>query len=237
MRPTALPHRPGPDAVPADAAVSETWMPRGEYVERMLAAGIGERVSYEAGEYLYQQGAIDRYFYVLLSGRVHVYNVSGDGHESSFHILGPGCVTGEAAALTGLPRYSAARVLEASELLRVDTARIEEYIARSPQFAVGLLFNVCVKQRLAVDRLHQAVFEHPPQRVLKFLEQTAQAHAPAGGTVRIDLTHEQIGTLTNLSRVTVTRALQQLRREGHIRVAGRAIVLTSRPPVDARRLN
>ena len=151
--------------------------------------------------------------------------------------MGPGSVIGEAAALTGLPRYSAARVLEPSELLRVDASRMEEYIAKNPRFAMGLLYVLSLKQRLAVDRLHQAVFETPPQRVLKFLEQMAEVHAPGGETVKIDLTHEQIGTLTNLSRVTVTRALQQLRRDGRIQVAGRSVVLYSRCSPMRPRLN
>ena len=221
---------------PAAAGVSETWMPRSEYVAQMLDSGIGDRVSFEAGDYLFAQGHVDRRFYVLLSGKVHVYNVSDDGHESSFNIMGPGSVIGEAAALTGLPRHSAARVLESSQLLRVDALRMEEYIARNPRFALGLLHAVSIKQRLAVERLHQAVFESPTQRVLKFLHQTAQVHAPDGAKVKIDLTHEQIGTLTNLSRVTVTRALQQLKRDGLVRMAGRCIELGSDASV-APRLN
>ncbi|MGE4240555.1 Crp/Fnr family transcriptional regulator [Ramlibacter sp.] len=212
----------------ASPSVSETWMPRGEYVSHMLASGIGERVAYEPGEYLYSQGDVDHFFYVLISGKVHVYNLSNEGHESSFHIAGPGSVIGEAAALTHLPRYSAARVLESSELIRLDTLRMEEYVAKDPRFAVGLMVLLSLKQRLAVDRLHQAVFESPTQRVMKFLDQMAQVHASEGAAVKVDLTHEQIGTLTNLSRVTVTRALQRLKKDGRIDVVGRSIVLPSR---------
>ena len=43
--------------------------------------------------------------------------------------------------------------------------------------------------------------------------------------VRVNLTHEQIGNLTDLSRVTVTRTLQRLRRSGEIQIVGRAILV------------
>lgn len=214
-------------------STSETWIPRGEYVAYMLAAGIGEKVRYDAGQFLFAQGEIDRRFYILLSGKVHVFNVSDDGHESMFNIMGPGSVIGEAAALTALPRYSAARVIEPSELLQLNVAHMEEYIAQNPRFAMSLLYVLSLKQRLAVDRLHQAVYEAPDQRILRFLEQMVQTHSDQVSTrsqhISVHMTHEQIGNMTNLSRVTVTRTLQKLKRAGRIDLVGRTIVLPRTP--------
>jgi len=93
-----------------ETAISETWLPRGEFVTRLLTAGVGQTVRYQTGQYLYQQGDIDQRFYILVRGKVHVSNLSANGHESTFNIMGAGSLIGEAAALTGLPRYSAARV-------------------------------------------------------------------------------------------------------------------------------
>ncbi|MBN9429335.1 MAG: Crp/Fnr family transcriptional regulator [Burkholderiales bacterium] len=214
-------HRPG--------TTSETWIPRGEYVDYILQADIGERVRHEAGQYLFTQGVIDRRFYILLSGKVHVFNLSDDGHESTFNIMGPGSIIGEAAALTALPRYSAARVIEPSELLQLNVAHMEEYIAQNPRFAMSLFYLLSLKQRLAVDRLHRAVYETPDRRILSFLEQMAETHADevdaCASHISVHLTHEQIGNMTNLSRVTVTRTLQKLKRAGRIDLAGRTIKL------------
>ncbi|MGA0572877.1 Crp/Fnr family transcriptional regulator [Variovorax sp. VNK109] len=228
---------PGFDAAAAPAgrnATSETWIPRGEYVAYMLQAGIGEKVHYAAGQFLFTQGEIDRRFYILLSGKVHVFNLSDNGHESMFNIMGPGSVIGEAAALTALPRYSAARVIESADLLQLNVAHMEEYISQNPRFAMSLLYVLSLKQRLAVDRLHQAVYEAPDQRILRFLEQMAQTHSEEVSTfndhVRVHLTHEQIGNMTNLSRVTVTRTLQKLKRAGSIDLVGRTILLRRSSP-------
>ncbi|MGA0572586.1 Crp/Fnr family transcriptional regulator [Variovorax sp. VNK109] len=220
-------------------ATSETWIPRGEYVAYMLEAGIGEKVHYDAGQFLFAQGEIDRRFYILLSGKVHVFNISNDGHESMFNIMGPGSVIGEAAALTALPRYSAARVMEPSELLQLNVARMEEYISQNPRFAMSLLYVLSLKQRLAVDRLHQAVYEAPDQRILRFLEQMAQTHSAEidarSSHISVHMTHEQIGNMTNLSRVTVTRTLQKLKRAGRIDLLGRTILLKSPMPSSTAR--
>jgi CRP/FNR family cyclic AMP-dependent transcriptional regulator len=220
------------------SSVSETWMPRGEFITHLLESGMGERVRFQDGQYLYSQGEIDRRFYVLVSGKVYVSNLSADGHESAFNIMGPGSVIGEAAALTGLPRYSAARVLEASELLQFQAAQLEEYIHRSPRFASALIYVLSLKQRQAVARLHQAVFEAPDLRILRLLEQIAETHADRldhdNPQLRVQLTHEQIGSLTNLSRVTVTRSLQKLKRDGRVDLVGRAIVLSGKRPPPGR---
>ncbi len=220
----------GGSDLPARAAVSETWMPRGEFITELLESGMGETVHLREGRYLFSQGEIDQRFYVLVTGKVYVSNLSAEGHESAFNIMGPGSVIGEAAALTGLPRYSAARALEACELLQFHASRLEEYIRRSPRFGAALIYVLSLKQRQVVARLHQAVFDAPDQRILRLLEQIAETHADRldsdDSPLRVQLTHEQIGNLTNLSRVTVTRSLQKLKRDGRVDLVGRAIVLS-----------
>jgi len=215
-----------------ETGISETWLPRGEFITRLLTAGVGQTVQYQAGQYLYNQGDVDQRFYVLVRGKVHVSNLNADGHESTFNIMGAGSVIGEAAALTGLPRYSAARVLEPSELIQLHVAQLEDYIRQNPRFGVALIYVLGLKQRMVVKRLHQAVFDTPEQRIVRLLEQLADNHADklsgdGGPLLRVNLTHEQIGNLTDLSRVTVTRTLQKLKRAGRVKLLDHAIVLSN----------
>jgi CRP-like cAMP-binding protein len=212
--------------------VSETWIPRGEFVTHLLESGIGETVHIAQGAYLFSQGEIDARFYVLVSGKVYVSHLSEDGNESTFNLMGRGSIIGEAAAVTGMPRYSTARALEDCELLQFEAPCLEDYIRQSPRFALALIHGLSLKQRQAVARLHQAVFEPPDQRILRLLEQVAEAHAnqndSGSAQLRVHLTHEQIGSLTNLSRVTVTRCLQKLKRAGRVNLVRRAIILPSK---------
>ncbi|MCK9511039.1 MAG: Crp/Fnr family transcriptional regulator [Pigmentiphaga sp.] len=214
------------------SAISETWMPRGEFITHLMESGLGDTVHFQEGKYLFSQGEIDQRFYVLVSGKVYVSNLSAEGHESTFNIMGPGSVIGEAAAVMGLPRYSAALVLEDSELLQFQASQLEDYIRQSPRFGSALIHVLSLKQRQAVARLHQAVFDAPDQRILRLLEQIAETHADRldskDSQLRVQLTHEQIGNLTNLSRVTVTRSLQKLKRDGRVDLVRRTIVLSGK---------
>jgi len=146
--------------------ISEIWIPSGQYVTRLREAGIGERVHYQEGQFLFSQDDVDLHFYILLSGKVYVSNLSGDGRESTFNIMNPGSVIGEAAALTASPRFSTARAMEPSVLLQLHANKIEEYIRQSPEFGAALVYILSVKQREAVECLHQVVFESPEQRIL-----------------------------------------------------------------------
>ena len=83
---------------------------------------------------------------------------------------------------------------------------------QDPDFALALIYLLSVKQRQMVARLRQATFDSPEQRVIRFLDQFRQTHQDAcaeGAPITVNLTHEQIGSLVDLSRVTVTRVLNR----------------------------
>ena len=128
--------------------------------------------------------------------------LSEDGHESILNIMGPGSLIGEAAAFLKQPRYSSARAIEDSSLLRFETGRIPDLVRQDPDFALALIYLLSVKQRQMVARLRQATFDSPEQRVIRFLDQFRQTHQDAcaeGAPITVNLTHEQIGSLVDLS--------------------------------------
>lgn len=215
-------------AAQISTGTSETWMPQGEHNARLMNTALGERVTFRKGQYLFKQGDVDGLFYVLQTGKIHVYTLSDDGHESILNIMGPGSLIGEAAALSSEPRYSTARAIETSQAIRLNVRELPRYVERDPQFIVSLLFIVSIKQRQLVGRLKRVINDNPEVRVLRMLRQVARIQRDARAAtqpVRVNLTHEQIGNLTDLSRVTVTRTLQRLRRSGEIQIVGRAILV------------
>ncbi|WP_059414094.1 Crp/Fnr family transcriptional regulator [Cupriavidus basilensis] len=207
----------------------ETWLPQGEQAAYLRSlTHLGESLSLESGVCLFSQGQIDQAFYVVVEGRLHVHMLSEDGQESILNIMGPGSVIGEAAAVLQRPRCASARTMEPSRLLRFDIRRMPAMVASDPTFAMAMLYLLSIKQRQAIERLRQTVFDPPEQRIVQFLEQfrvTHQHPESPGRAVAVDLTHEQIGHLTDLSRVTVTRVLNRFRRDGVIAFSGRRVLL------------
>ncbi len=207
---------------------SETWLPRDRHAQYLKSLEHrGEAVSLKRGASLFVQGQTDRQFYVVLDGKLYVSMISEDGHEAMLDIMGRGSLIGEAASFLELPRYTNAHAAEDSRLIRFDSKQAQALMS-DPQFASALLYLMHVKQRQLVARLRQSVFESPEQRVVNFLKRFFKTHFDPdhpSTPIIVDLTHEQIGTLTDLSRVTVTRVLNKLKRDARIEVDGRKIIL------------
>src|ERR1700685_897376 len=91
------------------------------------------------GEQLYRQAEVNTYFYFVKSGLVQVSIFRRDGTELVLENMGPNALCGEGAAFDGLPRFSTATAVEATEVLEFDVAHIETLMRQDSEFAVGLL--------------------------------------------------------------------------------------------------
>ena len=218
-----------PPKGPHKLAASETWLPQGEesaYLKSLTH--LGALVELSAGASLFDQGQVSDSFYVVLAGKMHVSMLSEEGHESILNIMGPGSIIGEAAAFLNQPRISSARAIGHAQLLRFRVSQVRELVSHDPTLALALLYLISIKQRQMVERLRQAIFDPPEERITQFLDQLRETHqdpAEPDRAITVDLTHEQIGNLTGLSRVTVTRVLNKLKRNGVLDFSGKRIVL------------
>jgi CRP-like cAMP-binding protein len=119
---------------------------------------------------------------------------------------------GERAAFDGLPRFSSASALEPSEVMEIPAAEFCSRMSSDAGLAASIVHTIALKQRTLASRLAQVAHASPEVRITELLSQISQPESPA-----IVLTHQQIANLIGASRITVTRAMQKLRREGAVR--------------------
>jgi len=81
---------------------------------------IGIHRSFPAGQIIFDQGTVGRYFYVVLQGALEVVLPSREG-ESHVRLAQPGDFTGGLNMLSGRPSLVRARTVEATELLEIDS--------------------------------------------------------------------------------------------------------------------
>ena len=176
---------------------------------------------FAAAEQLYRQGEINTCFYFVKSGLVQVSIFRRDGTEVVLENMGPNALCGEGAAFDGLPRFSTAVAVEATEALEFDTARLEALMREDPEFALAMLRLTSLKQRILALRLEHLVSNDPEERILELLRRLSEMFAvdhERGRKILTYLTHEQIAAMTGTSRVTVTRTLGRLRDKGTLSV-------------------
>lgn len=164
------------------------------------------------GGALYRQGEVGSNVYVVVSGRVGITMLGAGGQELMIDIVGAGALCGEGAAFDGLPRFSSASALEPSEVIVVPVTEFCKLMSADVELAALIAQTIALKQRTLANRLVQVAQSSPEARITELLSQISFPDSPA-----IVLTHQQIANLIGASRITVTRAMQKLRREGAVR--------------------
>jgi thioredoxin reductase (NADPH) len=117
-----------------------------EQITRLSKAGT--RRSVPAGEVLFDQGTIQRHFYVLLQGAIEAVLPSSEG-EVRLRLHQPGDFTGELDMLSGRPSLVRARTVEPTELVELDPASLRTLLQTDPQLGEFLL-RVFIRRRVAM---------------------------------------------------------------------------------------
>jgi CRP-like cAMP-binding protein len=193
--------------------VSETLRVPSAMLARLIetAPSLARRKITKGGA-LYRQGEVGSSVYVVVSGRVGITMLGAGGQELMIDIVGAGALCGEGAAFDGLPRFSSASALEPSEVIVVPVTEFCKLMSADVELAALIAQTIALKQRTLANRLVQVAQSSPEARITELLSQISFPDSPA-----IVLTHQQIANLIGASRITVTRAMQKLRREGAVR--------------------
>lgn len=170
------------------------------------------RRRFRKGASLYCQGEISDQVFVVVRGRIGITMVRSDGQELLIDIVGAGALCGEGAAFDRLPRFSSAKALEPAEVIVIPAGELCSLMSSHPNLAGMVVHNIALKQRTLAQRLSQVTTGSPEGQITELFAQIADPEMP-----HIMLTHQQIADLLGVSRITVTRAMQRLRRDGAVR--------------------
>lgn len=172
-----------------------------------------------AGFLIYLQGTEATCFYYLKEGRVKSYIQSENGGERVLNIYGPGSLFGEASFLDELPRVSSAMALTPCQLVPIDRELVTQEIARDPKLALAMLKYLARTVRLLSGQVDQMAFRPAKWRVARYLLTLADSQ----GTVLC--TQDDIAASVSVSRVTVSRILNRLARDGVLQLGYRSVQL------------
>jgi CRP/FNR family transcriptional regulator, cyclic AMP receptor protein len=166
-----------------------------------------------------------RALFLLLSGRVRVFEPNHGGQDLTLSVVEGGTVLGQSGFSTR--RLSRVEALEPSVVRFVGWEDFEDLARRNPE--VGVLMVRLLSERLGVceDRLSELVRKEVSARLasllLRFSEYQGILVRDGSRKIPVRFTHRQLASMVGANREAVTRSLKTLRDTGSVEVRDRHI--------------
>lgn len=194
-------------------------------VER-IAGGVPVQV-FERGRNVYTPAYRGGVFFLLLRGRVRIYQAEGR-HEITLAVVGSGEVFGEATFTSRQRKGAYAEALETSRVGLMSREALAQIIRDCPR--VGMKAIELLSERLSAceERVVTASLKKVPCRLAALILELAHSEGvvtPEGWKIPTRYTHEQLGSMIGAKRVAVTRALTGLQKSGAVDLRHRRIYI------------
>lgn len=168
--------------------------------------------------------------FLIVTGRVKVGIFGENGREVTLSVLRQGQCFGEMSLFDGKERSANCIATEPTTLVVLHRQELLRHIARYPATALNLLGEMANRLRRADESIAQLalcdVNERLVHRLICLAEEEGTETAE-GVLVRRRPTQQELANMIGSCRETISRAFNQLAREGLIIARGRSLVVTN----------
>lgn len=172
------------------------------------------------------QGSVGDALVLVVSGRLQVISFSEDGREVGMYFLEQGDFYGEVSVIDGQPRSSSLVSLADTVVGYLPKPTAHELMTRHPLVAERIMRHLCKVIRDA-SRMRAALgIARAHARIFSVLNNTV-TRQPDGNLVTIENmpTQQALAMMANVSRESVSRALQLLIKQGVVEKDHRRLIV------------
>jgi CRP-like cAMP-binding protein len=184
--------------------------------------------AFRQGDVLFREGEPASQAFFLQEGRVRllrrVHMV-----ERSLSVLRPGDLFGEGALLDGAVRLQTAVALTNGVVLALDQSTLDTIVAGFPAITGRILAQLVRRLRDAEDQIEVLMLRDTQSKVVSALLKMTHGNP---GPVELTVSPVDLSTRVGLDVETVKRAVQRLRDQQYLRIAGERVEI---PDVEALR--
>lgn len=177
---------------------------------------------YAAGQLIYLQDTLADGFYYLKSGRVNAFLSSEEGDEKVLAVYQAGNLFGEASFFNEMPRISSAVTVTECDIVFISRESATKELAENPQLALALLKYLARTVWMLSNHVDGMAFRPAEERIIRYL-----LTLPRDESGTVVCTQEEIASAVSTSRVTVSRVLNRLARQGLVRTGYGTLQLLS----------
>ncbi|MTI85680.1 MAG: Crp/Fnr family transcriptional regulator [Firmicutes bacterium] len=189
----------------------------------------GKKV-YRKNEIIFKEEDPARTIYLIKYGRVRLFKVSEGGKEITLDILKEDDVFGENTFFEENALHTMnAQAMEDTFICSCNKEHFS-ILLQNPQTALKIIQLLGGKLNNYTDKVASIAFHDVKGRISAMLLRLAGEYgkpSPRGTIIDIDLTHQDMASLVNASRVMVTNVLGDLKQAGAIDTRGHQLILLS----------
>ena len=198
-------------------------------IEDVLAYLPMSRVrEYGSGQVIYGPEDPSNCIYLVVSGKVMLFQSAVDGTGVLLDIVRPDEVFGESAFLDSRSRRERAIAAEKSKVMAWAVTDMEKLVSDRPRLAVALLQILAQRNAQSAQRIESFAMDSIEQRLarslLHFSERLGTLEED-GAERMMPLTHALLSQYVGTSREIVTHYMCRFRKQGHVRYSRAGIVL------------
>jgi len=189
---------------------------------------IGILISHTAGAKLFSQGDTAQKVFVICDGQVKLSATSRDGKTMILKIAGPGDVMGLSAVLANVPYEVTGEVTEPCQVKAVRKQEFLDFLGRHSIASMHAAQSLSGEYLTVFhDAKRLALSGSSAGRLARVLLDWGRSAASGKPEIRFTmaLTHEEIANMAGTSRETVTRLLNQFRRDQWITIKGSSMTI------------
>lgn len=195
-----------------------------------LICCLGRRV-FAKDTILFSKNSPAQCLYIIRSGAVRIFALSGTGHNITLAIYGAGECFGETAILDGNVRSTGAMALEKTIVFTIGRDEFIQYMGQHPQVARRVMALLAHRVEQATTYAENLAFLDVTGRVAAVLVELANRHVAQGDNIKLDvhLTQTELASWVCASREMVNKILHRLREEGLIATSGHTLIVQDIP--------
>jgi CRP-like cAMP-binding protein len=216
---------PDPPRV-ADMLAASAWWPALEAAERERTLAEIEERRYGGGSVVMRKGEVVDAWTGVIDGLVKINVVSPVGKTATFTGVGPGGWFGEGSILKDEPRKYDVVALRDTRIAWMPRRMFEHLMDTSIAFNRFLLTQLNERLGQFIGMVEYERLLEPDARVARCVAELFNPHLYPANRGELEISQEEIGYLSGVSRQRVNQALQVLARAGLIEVSyGRVRIL------------
>ena len=189
---------------------------------------------YDPRGVVFSGGQDEGRLYLLLSGVVKSYVISPEGKERITHLFYPGDMFGELILGTKQGGTVWASTISAARIVPITNRGFKRMMRTFPEVCLNIFRYLVSHHEHDIRRLQTLLHTQAVDRlVLTLLDLGKRQGNGEGESFPIEppLTHDNLGNLIGVVRTTVSELISDLRREGVITTAGKALTV-NRPAAE-----